>query len=122
MTTPNDARRIVAGLPGAIDATQAERLVFEVGGKGFAWSYMARIAKKKPRVLQPDVLAIACSLERKEMLIEAAPEVYFDDDHYRGYPAVLTRLAAIEEAELTTMLQEALRMKETKRRPARNRD
>jgi DNA ligase D-like protein (predicted 3'-phosphoesterase) len=30
--------------------------------------------------------------ERKEMLLEAAPEIYFDDDHYRSFPAVLVRL------------------------------
>jgi hypothetical protein len=40
----------------------------------------------------PGVLAVRCRPERKELLLEAAPEIYFDDDHYRGYPAVLVRL------------------------------
>ena len=37
---------------------------------------------------------------RKELLIEAAPDRFFDDPHYRGYPAVLVRLKAIGKREL----------------------
>jgi hypothetical protein len=46
-------------------------------------------------------------MERKEFLIEAAPDIYFDDDHYHGWPAVLVRLDAIEEAELAVLLADA---------------
>ncbi|MDB5483067.1 MAG: hypothetical protein JWO83_4120 [Caulobacteraceae bacterium] len=45
------------------------------------------------------MLAVRCDLETKEMLIAAAPERFFDDDHYRGYPAVLVRLHAIDVDE-----------------------
>ena len=31
------------------------------------------------------------------MLIEAAPDIYFDDDYYRRYDVVLVRLANIDE-------------------------
>ena len=41
---------------------------------------------------------------------EAAPERFFDDDHYRGYPAVLVRLGAIDEAELAGLLVGAWRI------------
>ncbi|HET9159646.1 MAG TPA: MmcQ/YjbR family DNA-binding protein [Caulobacteraceae bacterium] len=109
--TPQQARAIAASLLDAVDVTQGERLCFDVGGKGFAWGYLRREQKNKPRVLQPEVLAIACSIERKEMLIEAAADIYFDDDHYRGYPAVLVRLAVVGEAELRALLEDALRMK-----------
>jgi hypothetical protein len=47
-------------------------------------------------VLVPGVIAMRCRIETKELLIEAAPDRFFDDDHYRGYPAVLVRLAEIE--------------------------
>jgi hypothetical protein len=39
------------------------------------------------------------------MLNEAAPERFFDDEHYRGYPAALVRLDNIEEDELATLLR-----------------
>jgi hypothetical protein len=41
------------------------------------------------------------------MLIAAAPDIYFDDNHYRGYPAVLTRLPGIDGEELAHLLRRA---------------
>ncbi len=38
------------------------------------------------------------------MLIAAAPDRFFDDDHYRGYPAVLVRLAAVDELDFAALL------------------
>ena len=107
-------RRLALALPQAQDACTEARLAFMVGGKGFAWSYLARVAPRKPRQPQLDVLAIRCPIERKEMLIEAAPDRFFDDDHYRGYPALLVRLAVIEEDELAALLQDAWRMQAPK--------
>jgi hypothetical protein len=100
-------RRIAAALPGATDKTEGERLVFTVGGQGFAWSALQRLRPKTPRVPNPRVLAVRCPMERKEFLIEAAPDIYCDDDHYRGWPAVLVRLDAIEEDELAALLTDA---------------
>jgi len=80
---------------------------FEVGGKGLAWAYLARPAPKAKRVLVPGVVAIRCAMETKELLLEAAPERFFTDDHYRGYPAVLVRLSQIEADELAGLLRQA---------------
>lgn len=113
------ARRLAMELPGAEDRSDGRRLVFEVGGKGFAWTYMFRSAPKKPRTPMIEVLAVRCELERKEMLIEAAPERFFDDDHYRGYPAVLVRLAEVDEDELRSLFAAAWRLQTSK--PARKR-
>lgn len=115
MPTADTVRRLALALPHAVDASQGERLSFEVEGKGFAWTYLARDQPKKPRVAHPDVLAVRCELPRKELLIEAAPQVFFDDDHYRGFPAVLVRLAAVDEAELAALLEAGWRL----RAPAR---
>jgi hypothetical protein len=80
-------------------------------------------APARPR---PEVLAIRRELPRKALLIEAAPEVFFDDDHYRGFPAVLTRLPVVDEAELAALIVAAWRLRAPKRlggvaggRPAR---
>jgi hypothetical protein len=100
-------RRIAAALPGTEDASTAERLAFWIAGRGYAWSYLRREHPKKPRTPCLEVLAVRCPIERKELLIEAAPELYFDDDHYRGYPALLVRLEAIGEPELAALLADA---------------
>jgi hypothetical protein len=104
-------RRLALALPEVEDRSSEGRIAFEVrGGKGIAWTYLKREARKKPRVAQPDALAVRCPIEKKEMLIEAAPDRFFTDDHYRGYPAVLVRLPAIAEAEFDALLKEAWRL------------
>jgi hypothetical protein len=115
MPTAETIRRLALALPEAVDASKGEQLVFEVEGRGFAWSYFARDVPKKPRVLHPEVLAIRCELPRKELLIEAAPDRFFDDDHYRGFPAVLVRLAAVDEGELAALLEGGWRLRASKR-------
>ena len=102
-------RRLALELPQTEDASSEQSLAFTVAGKGFAWSYKVRVQPKGPRQPRLDVLAVRCALERKEMLIEAAPDWFFDDDHYRGYPAVLVRLDAVDEDELRALLAEAWR-------------
>ena len=107
MVDDAELRALALSLPEAEGGPEHGQPAFSVGGKGFAWGYMARPAPKAKRVLVPGVIAIRCRMETKEMLIEAAPERFFDDDHYRGYPAVLTRLAEIEADELAGLLREA---------------
>src|SRR5690606_28848793 len=46
-----------------------------------------------------------CPLEEKEMLIAAAPGIYFETDHYKGWPAVLVRLREIAPDELRHRLR-----------------
>ncbi|SFJ24979.1 hypothetical protein SAMN02799626_01407 [Caulobacter sp. UNC279MFTsu5.1] len=94
-----------------VEAGEAEdSLTFSVRGKGLSWPYLARATPRGRRAPVPGVLAVRCRLERKELLLEAAPEVFLDDDHYRGYPAVLVRLEAIGTAELSDLLQDAWRL------------
>ncbi|MBX3483648.1 MmcQ/YjbR family DNA-binding protein [Phenylobacterium sp.] len=105
-----EIRALAAALPEAADACSETHLGFTVGGKGFAWTYLVRETPKGKRLPRIDVLAVRCDLARKEMLIAAAPERFFDDDHYRGYPAVLVRLARIEADELAALFREAWRL------------
>lgn len=102
-----EARRIALSLPGAVDGSSAERLAFSVADRGFAWSFMQRDTPKQKRWPNIEVLAVSCTLDHKELLIEAAPDIFFDDPHYRGYPAVLVRLTKIDAEELTRLLANA---------------
>jgi len=116
MPTLDDARRLALALPEATAEIDREgRLSLKVAGKQFAWTFSARQAPKRPRVPDPTVLAIRCPLPTKDLLIEAAPSVFFDDDHYRGFPAVLARLPLIDEAELAARLEAAWRIQAPKR-------
>jgi len=109
-------RRLALAMTDVDDRSDEGRIALEVrGGKGLAWTYLKREAPKKPRVAQPDALAVRCDLARKEMLIAAAPDRFFDDDHYRGFPAILVRLPAVDEDELSALLQDAWRLSAPRR-------
>jgi hypothetical protein len=86
---------------------ESGHFAYEIGGKGLAWAYLARPAPKAKRVLVPGIVAVRCLSETKDLLLEAAPKKFFTDDHYRGYPAVLVRLAEIEAEELAGLLRQA---------------
>ncbi len=105
MADPNDVRRIAMSLPGAEDASSPQRLAFEVGGKGFAWSWLERTEPKGPRRPRLDVLAVRCPREAKEILIALLNAAHVDDPHYQGYPAVVFRLDGVDEDRLAHLLE-----------------
>jgi hypothetical protein len=108
MVSAEQLQALALALPEVAGAvSDSGQFGFEVGGKGLAWAYLARPAPKARRVLVPGVVAIRCTMETKELLLEAAPERFFTDDHYRGYPAVLVRLSEIEADELAGLLRQA---------------
>jgi hypothetical protein len=55
------------------------------------------------------------SVEEQEILIEAQKDVYFITDHYKGWPAVLARLAKLRPAECRSRLEQAWRLKAPKK-------
>ena len=110
MATQADVRRIALSLPGSVEA--ADRFAFSVRNKdklkGFAWVWMERVTPKKPRVPNPDVLAVrVANLGQKELLLSAEPSKFFTEPHYNGFPAVLVRLEAVSVADLRVMMEDA---------------
>jgi hypothetical protein len=67
------------------------------------------------RVREPDILVVMCTREEKEFLMEVNPAIYFETDHYKGWPAVLIRLSKISDEELTHRLKIAWRMQAPKK-------
>jgi hypothetical protein len=93
-------RRVLAAtkLPGLEEALSYGMPSFKVMGKFLA------------RVREPGVLVVMCAREEKELLMEVNPALYFETDHYKGWPAILVRLPKIADAELKHRLQVAWRM------------
>jgi hypothetical protein len=96
----DDVRRLALALPGVEEATWYGTPGFKVKGKGFT-----RLKEKPDGVI---VLGVGTLLER-DFLLESDPAVFFITDHYRDYPALLIRLAAIGEDALTELLTMAWR-------------
>jgi len=55
------------------------------------------------------------SVDLQEILIETRPELYFITDHYRGWPAVLARLAKLRAPECRERLEAAFRERAPKK-------
>ena len=51
------------------------------------------------------------NLDEQELLIEAQPDIYYITDHYRGWPAVLARLARLRVPECRLRLERGWRLK-----------
>jgi hypothetical protein len=87
-----------AKLPKVAEAPWYGTPGLKVNGKGFM------------RVLESGVIVLRMPLEQKEVLMTAAPKIYFETDHYKGWPAVLVHLSKISEKELKARLTDAWRM------------
>lgn len=66
------------------------------------------------RVKDADTVVLVCSFEDKEMLLATAPDLYFETDHYRGWPLVLVRIHDIGIDELRHRLEKAWLMQAPK--------
>ena len=67
------------------------------------------------RMKDADTLVVRCPVEEKHFLMEADPAVFFETDHYRGYPAFLVRLSAADDATIAGRLERAWRMQAPKK-------
>ena len=78
--------------------------------KGFVWAWNERVQPKKPKVPNPEVVAVrVADLYEKEALIGSGEEWIFTEPHYNGYPAVLVRLPLIGADELEELIVDAWR-------------
>ncbi|UQA60611.1 MmcQ/YjbR family DNA-binding protein [Polyangium aurulentum] len=61
------------------------------------------------------VVFLTENVEEQEFLIQTQPDIYYITDHYRGWPAVLARLATLTVPECRLRLERAWRVKAPKR-------
>jgi hypothetical protein len=92
-------------------------LSYRVDGHLIAWPWLERIDPKKARVPNPDVLVVRVASELdKHALIDLDPAVFFTEPHFDGWPMVLIRLPAIDEALLTKLLADSWALAKAKRK------
>jgi hypothetical protein len=96
-------RAAAVHLPDVAESTWYGTPALKVGGKGFA------------RLKDDETLVVLCTLDEKEMLLQADPEVYFETAHYKGWPAMLVRLKKVSTAQLRHRLEQAWRFRAPKR-------
>jgi len=107
-----DVRRIALSLPGVSEAEHA--FAFSVAdrgkAKGFVWAWRERVDPRRPKVANPEVLAVrVADLNEKEALLGAGEPHFFTEPHYHGYPAVLVRLPLVALDELEELIVDAWR-------------
>ncbi|MEZ2132564.1 MULTISPECIES: MmcQ/YjbR family DNA-binding protein [unclassified Sinorhizobium] len=88
-----------AGLPGVEESTSYGRPALKVGGRAFV------------SVRNGETIVLSLPIEDKEHLIEMAPDIYYQTDHYRGWPSLPLWAAAIGDDELQQRLVEAWRFR-----------
>ena len=93
-----DVRRIALAFPGMVEGTAYGTTAFRVGK-----TFLARLRD------EDTVLALKMDINERDMLIEAAPSIFFLTEHYRAYPYVLVRLDACEPERLRRLFERAWR-------------
>jgi hypothetical protein len=65
-------------------------------------------------IKEANVMVLPCPLEMKEVLMESAPHIYYQTDHFKGWPGLLVRLEAISDDELSLRIEDAWGLKAPK--------
>ena len=92
-----------AGLPELEETTWYRTPSLAVRGRSFT------------RLKDDETLVVLCDPAEKDALMAAAPDLYYQTDHYRGYGAMLVRLGPIDIPALAARLTAAWRLKAPKR-------
>ncbi len=105
MATWDDVVAIGLGLPGVEVATSFGTPALRVREKG-----MCRL-RANPDALVLRVLDVADA----EALLKGQPDVFFSTPHYDGWPYVLVRLDVVSHDQLAELIEDAWRLRATKR-------
>lgn len=99
-----------------IETLAAARQLPEVS-RGTSYGTPALKVKDKTfaRLKDHGTLVLLCPSEQKTLLMEISSDIYFETAHYVGYAAVLVRLGAISDEELSLRLEDAWRFRAPRR-------
>jgi len=91
------------GLPEVVESTSYGTPSLKVKTKNFA------------SVRGPQEMVLHCPLEQKDLLMEMAPDIYWQTDHFTGWPGLIVRLDVIGDEELRLRLEDAWRFRAPQR-------
>jgi hypothetical protein len=94
MLSKVEARKIILSIPGT-----DERLWFNQPSVFLHDRFLAKTHHKEDAV----TLQVG-SIEMRDMMLEAEPELFYITDHYRKFPFVLMRLSALTKTVLKEIL------------------
>ena len=92
--TKAEARKVMLAIPGTL-----ERLWFNQPSIFLHDRFLAKTHHKEDAV----TLQVG-SMEMRDMMLEAEPELFYITDHYRKFPFLLVRLSALTRTVLKQML------------------
>jgi hypothetical protein len=93
--TPEEMREVCLSFPGVVEGTSYGRPSFLVNKKFFT-----RLRREDDSVVLLEV-----GFDEREMLIEAEPQTFHFTAHYKDYPAVLARIAALHPGSFRNFLE-----------------
>jgi hypothetical protein len=110
MADEHDVRRLALALPQAAEV-DCDGFDFQVGGRGFIWSYPERRPGHR-RVLRTDIAVLYVGDEaEKQALVKGEPDLFFTTPGYDGWPLVMVRLDEVDVARLEELITDAWRMR-----------
>jgi hypothetical protein len=102
--TFDDVRKLALALPEVEEGTSYGTPAFKVRGK-----FLSRLKE------DGETLVVKIDFDERDILMAANPETFYITDHYRGYPAMLVRLATVDPDELRELFEAAWRRAAPKR-------
>ncbi len=97
--TFDDVRQLALALPEVEEGTSYRTPAFKVKGK-----FLSRLKE------DGETLVVRIDFDERDVMMSANPETFFITDHYRGYPAMLVRLASVDPDDLREILEGAWRL------------
>src|ERR1700733_13543094 len=88
------ARKIALGIAGAKEGPYFGKPAIFLGEE-----YLCRIHDKEMAVVLR-----SGSMEMREGMLEAEPKLFYITDHYKSFPVILARLAALDKKTLKDLL------------------
>ena len=107
--TWTDVVALAAGLPGTVVSTSYGTPAIKVKG---ATGAIARLRE------DGETMVLRAAFVVRDHLLQAEPDVFFLEEHYRNYPTVLVRLSAATEDQLRELLEDAWRASTVKTPPS----
>jgi hypothetical protein len=102
--TFDEVRKLALALPEVEEGTSYGTPAFKVRKK-----FLSRLKE------DGETLVIRIDFDERDILMTANPETFYITDHYRGYPAMLVRLATVDPDDLRELFEGAWRLVAPKR-------